>query len=33
MHKDVESILISQEKLENIVKSLAKEIEKIESSK
>ena len=28
MHKDVESILISQEKLENIVKSLAKEIEK-----
>ena len=28
MHQDVESILISQEKLENIVKSLAKEIEK-----
>ena len=28
MHKDVESILISQEQLENIVKSLAKEIEK-----
>ncbi len=28
MRKDVESILISQEKLENIVKSLAKEIEK-----
>ena len=28
MHKDVESILISQEKLENIVKSLAKQIEK-----
>ena len=28
MHKDVESILISQEKLENIVKSHAKEIEK-----
>ena len=28
MHKDVESVLISQEKLENIVKSLAKQIEK-----
>ena len=28
MHKDVESILISQEKLENTVKSLAKQIEK-----
>lgn len=28
MHKDVESILISQEKLENIVNSLAKQIEK-----
>ena len=28
MHKDVESILISQEKLESIVKSLAKQIEK-----
>lgn len=28
MHKDVESILISQKKLENIVKSLAKQIEK-----
>ena len=28
LHKDVESVLISQEKLENIVKSLAKQIEK-----
>ncbi len=28
MHKDVESILLSQEKLENIVNSLAKQIEK-----
>lgn len=28
MHKDVESVLISQEELENIVKSLAKQIEK-----
>ena len=28
MQKDVESVLISQEKLENIVKSLAKQIEK-----
>ena len=28
MHKDVERILISQDKLENIVKSLAKQIEK-----
>ena len=28
MHKDVESILISQEKLENIVNTLAKQIEK-----
>ncbi len=28
MHKDVERVLISQDKLENIVKSLAKQIEK-----
>ena len=28
LHKDVESVLISQEKLENIVKTLAKQIEK-----
>ena len=28
LHKDVESVLISQEKLEKIVKSLAKQIEK-----
>ncbi|MBR0337840.1 MAG: hypoxanthine phosphoribosyltransferase, partial [Ruminococcus sp.] len=28
LHKDVESVLLSQEKLEKIVKSLAKQIEK-----
>ena len=28
LHKDVKSVLLSQEKLENIVKSLAKQIEK-----
>ena len=28
LHKDVDSVLISQEKLEKIVKSLAKQIEK-----
>ncbi len=33
MHKDVETILISQKKLENIVKSLAKQIEKDYNSK
>ena len=28
MHKDVERVILSEEKLENIVKSLAKQIEK-----